>query len=444
MATPTKQKPWLLVCASPAAGHANPVINITAALVERGYKVAFITGKEFEDSVRKIGADVIGTLPPYEEELFKLKLEIPDPIAQLQFDMRNFFINRIQPRKEALYTALEQMRSQAPEREIVIVTESWYMGTLPLYLGAPLPKGFSERPRIVNIHAAAYMFTSVDTAPFGLALPPDSSEEGRVRNKTLHEQMLNGPWKELIAEQGALLAGLGATDYEPAMLFDTWTTAADVTLQTSPPGLEYVISDPHPKIKFVGALVPKERQDNAVPDFWSEVTRGDKKVVVVTQGTVDENFEQLIIPTLEALADRDDLLVMAILGKKGAALQAGVKVPANARIVDYLRYDTILAHASAFVTNAGYGGVIHGMVNGVPMVLSGASEDKPEVANRAEYAGIGINLKTGSPTREQVSEAVGKILSETTYQARATKLKDENEQLKAIDKIEEAILGGQH
>jgi len=32
--------------------------------------------------------------------------------------------------------------------------------------------------------------------------------------------------------------------------------------------------------------------------------------------------------------------------------------------------------------------------------------DKPEVANRAEWAGFGLNLKTETPTQEAVRKAV--------------------------------------
>ncbi|KAM0548733.1 hypothetical protein ACHAPJ_009729 [Fusarium lateritium] len=437
---PTKQKPWLLVCASPAAGHTNPMVNLSRELVQRGYEVAFVAGEQFKESFINVGAEPLGIAPSYDEALFVERRSVPAGIERLQFDMRKLFLETIETRKQVLYTTLEKMHEQAPTREIVVVTESWYLGTLPLYFGAAPPKGFSQRPRIVNIHAATYMITSIDAAPFGLALPPDSSEQGRIRNQSLHQQMLNGPWKELIAEQGEVLTALGAVDYKPAMLFDIWTASHDVTLQMCPPSLEYPLSDLHPKVKFVGALGPRPAQDaTSLPNFWDEVTRGDKKVVVVTQGTVSENFNQLIIPTIEALAGRDDLLVVVILGTKGATIEESVSIPSNAHVVDYLRYDTVLAFASVFVTNAGYGGFIHGMVNGVPMVLGGGSEDKPEVANRGEFAGVGINLKTDSPSREQVAEAVEKVLTDPSFKNRAMEIKKENEDMKVMDRVEEAI-----
>ena len=39
---------------------------------------------------------------------------------------------------------------------------------------------------------------------------------------------------------------------------------------------------------------------------------------------------------------------------------------------------------------------------GCPRVLAGASEDKPQVAALAGWAGIGVDLKTDKPTDSQI------------------------------------------
>ncbi|KAJ3547163.1 hypothetical protein NM208_g1654 [Fusarium decemcellulare] len=434
-------KPRVLVCASPATGHTNPMITIADELVQRGYEVSFIAGVDFRNSIEAIGARVIVPLPGISEMAMIARASVPVGVARLQFDMKEFFLDRIKERHEFLYKALEQLREEDTARDIVIVTESFYLGTHALYLGAPLPKGFINRPKIINIHAATYMTTSKDVAPFGFALMPDATEEGRKRNKSLHEQMINGPFKDMIEYEGKVLASLGAVDYKPAMLFDTWTTSHDITLQMCPPSLEYPMSDLHPKIRFAGAPTPRPPRNNiGVPDFWDEVNRSDKRIVTVTQGTVDQDFGHLIIPTMQALATRTDVLVVAILGKKGATLPGNVQLPPNARATDYLPYDLILPHTSVFVLNAGYGGLIHGVVNGVPMVLAGESEDKAEVANHAEYAAIGVNLKTETPTSQQIDEAITKILNDGSYKTRVMEIKKENEDMKAIDRLEKVVL----
>ena len=101
--------------------------------------------------------------------------------------------------------------------------------------------------------------------------------------------------------------------------------------------------------------------------------------------------------------------------------------------------DAALAHADVFVTNGGYGGVTHSVINGVPMVAGGITEDKIEVTARVEYVGLGVNLKTQSPTSEAVAAAVDKVLRDPSYKKVAVRLKAENEDLDSLSILEKEI-----
>ncbi len=110
------------------------------------------------------------------------------------------------------------------------------------------------------------------------------------------------------------------------------------------------------------------------------------------------------------------------------------------RLIDYLNYDAALKHASVFVNNAGLGGVFHSVVNGVPMVLAGETEDKPEAAMRAEFAGIAVNLRTGRPTSNALREAVDKVLAEPRYKKNIMKIKEENEKCRTVEAVEQQVM----
>ena len=77
------------------------------------------------------------------------------------------------------------------------------------------------------------------------------------------------------------------------------------------------------------------------------------------------------------------------------------------------------------VTNGGYGGVQQALANGVPLVVAGDSEDKPEVAARVQWSGTGINLHTGRPSPAMVARAVRRVLTHDSYRARARALQAE-------------------
>ena len=86
------------------------------------------------------------------------------------------------------------------------------------------------------------------------------------------------------------------------------------------------------------------------------------------------------------------------------------------------RYPDLLPKTSVMVTNGGYGGVQMALSYGVPLVVAGASEDKPEVAARVAWSGAGLNLKTGKPKPQAVRVAVRAVLDDPRYRARAQTL----------------------
>jgi UDP:flavonoid glycosyltransferase YjiC (YdhE family) len=175
--------------------------------------------------------------------------------------------------------------------------------------------------------------------------------------------------------------------------------------------------------------LPKGSRDASTefPSWWNEVVENKEKkdIIFVCQGTVALNYQDLTIPTMEALEYRKNTLVVVALGKKGGVLPEGTHIPENARIADFIPFDEVLPHSAVFITNGGYGAFQHGISNGTPIIAAGAGEDKPEVAMRAEWAGIGINLRTGSPTTEAIRTTVDEIISNPKYKIRAKEMEAE-------------------
>ncbi|RGP76022.1 hypothetical protein FLONG3_5413 [Fusarium longipes] len=436
------KKPHLVFGATPADGHTYPLIRIAEDLIGRGFEITFIGGDQFEDAITKTGAKYVNVRTLFNLKLMAEREAIPAGLPRLLYDIRHIFIGETPHRWEVLKRVLEDIRAQDPEREVVVMPETCFMGANPLTLGAPLPKGYTTRPKVINLQPIPYTASSIDTAPFGLGLPPDSTESGRARNQSMNQMMVDGPFAEVITHQDEVLKGLGATEIlEPQFPFHHWMLMHDLSLQLCPPSLEYDRSDMPSNVKFAGCLMPKSTPSDFVyPSWWDDVRRGDRRIVAVTQGTVSNEASGLVIPTIQALSDRDDLLTVAILGRKGAALPEDMAVPSNTRVIDYLPYDVLLPHASVFVMNAGYGGFLHGVTNGVPLVLAGESEDKPEVAMRGEWSGVAVNLRTGQPTPEIVREGVERVLSNDSFKKRVGEIKAENEAMKIHDFIEEQIL----
>lgn len=439
----------IVACASPADGHTQPIVKICEDLVKRGFDVTLLAGAQYEPLVTRASARFSllkhygHPRPPQEYfgEIFGYLSSLKGTERTVAA-MRHLFVEPMPGRSEELSDALAVVKAESPDAEVIVLTETLFAGHLPLYYGGRLPAGFTRRPRILNISAVTYSAASRDTPPFGPAVVPVDSDEARAEYAAMYEAEINGVFRETIARQHELIIKEGGKNVPNVHPIDVMILGADKVLQMCPPSLEFKRSDLPAHVQFAGATPapggPKPGFE--APAFWDEVTRGDKKVVVVTQGTVAMNYSQLLIPTIKCLADRPDVLVVAILGVKGVSLPEDVEVPANARVIDYLSYDAVLPYASVFINNAGYGGFIHGIVNGVPMVLAGDSEDKPEVAVRGEYSGVGINLRTATPTEEKLRAAIYELLDNDKYTKRVKEVQRENAEMKAFDTIERSIL----
>lgn len=270
----------------------------------------------------------------------------------------------------------------------------------------------------------------------------------------------------------------------PSYVWEAPYISHNTTLQMCIPQLEFPISDRPPSVRFGGTLPARAFPTNAVlPDWMDEIRAngkpgekaGRKKVIFVAQGTVDYDHRNLVVPTIEAFKDDDSVLVVAVLCFKGASLSkyyqlpeqtngesqsivfkyqdqnkgstASMKtdapkapLPSNARVAAYLPFDVVLPYADVFVSRTGYGGLQHAVSNGVPMVQGGAGVDKPDIALRVEYAGLGLWLQGHAPrSPEDVRGLVQKVLGDGNFRARAQELKAEAEKFGALDTIDREL-----
>jgi UDP:flavonoid glycosyltransferase YjiC (YdhE family) len=155
---------------------------------------------------------------------------------------------------------------------------------------------------------------------------------------------------------------------------------------------------------------------------WAHELDGSRKVVLVTQGTVaNHNLGLLVAPTLAALANEPDVLVIATAGGRPGDAIPG-QVPSNARVASFLPFEWLLPRVDVLVTNGGYGSVNQAMSYGVPLVTAGLTEDKADVNARVAWSGVGINLATNEPTPEALREAVRTVLDRPAHRQRAAQM----------------------
>ncbi|RDW58639.1 hypothetical protein BP6252_13115 [Coleophoma cylindrospora] len=412
------KKPFVLMSAF-VGSHLSAVLPIAQNLVSQGYDVYFLTPTARRSMVEATGAKFVPLLgaADFTEEDFdsmgpgKTESQKSGPEG-LIYDMIHYFLNPIPAQYESIQSALRDFKAKDASRPVVLLNEAAFGGALCVKLGASglVPAG------LISIGIVPLPITSADTAPFGPGLPPDSTPAGRERNIAMNQQILETLFKEPQEAFQNALKSTGAST-TPYFFFDAAVRVPDRFVQMCHPALEYPRSDAPSNIVFAGSFPPNESGNWANrPEWWDDVAVNSekKRIVFVCQGTFQTNYKDLILPTMESFREDPSVLVVAALGVRGSSIPSET-VPANCRVVDFIPFEEILPYATVFVTNGGYGGVQKAISAGVPMVIGGASEDKPEVAGRAEWAGIGVNLRTATPTKEAVSEAVNEILGNPKY-----------------------------
>ena len=405
-----------LLASSPIHGHVAPMTNIAAALVRAGHRVRFLTGEHFREPIEAVGAQHVALPAAADYDARDLDAAFPgrterSGLRKLTFDVRYTFVEPMRAQAEALWAMLDAEPVDA------ILAELAFLGVLPLLVD-PRP-----RPAVICVGITPLTLFSRDTAPFGLGLPPSSSAAGRVRNRLLNllvRRAIFGPNQRRL---NRTLREMGLTD-SPAFFLD-WPRLADRLLQLTVPGFEYPRSDLPAQVRFVGTPpAPAATRGGTPPPWWDElvaVRRSGRPVIHVTQGTVDtSDLNRLIGPTLRALADKDVFVVVTTGGPDPAQIPGGL--PANARAATFVPYADLLPHIDVAVSNGGYGGTQLMLTHGIPLVVAGDTEDKPEVTGRVAASGAGINLRTGTPTAPALAAAVETVLREPTYRERARAL----------------------
>ncbi|KAI0967625.1 glycosyltransferase family 1 protein [Xylaria arbuscula] len=456
--------PIILVQSLPAAGHTIPLMQIAQHLVQRGYDVYHLGGTEFRPAIEATGSKFI----PY-AGLCNTWIRDFVPVHGLGAgltivaSLMKLLATCLPSMLDSLRCALSLIRDREPGREVVVVSEIAVSTSIAaLRLGAPLPDGYSKPPKSLGISIIPPLWTSVDHNDFWIDIPYEPNRNRKI-NVLLAKLAREGVYKEAwdtmkyTMETCSVFKPMESLFGDHGKMIDhlTWDinfVCHDKILQMCIPSLEYPISDWPASFGFGGTLPPKAwRTPNFVfPDWFENVRENSakdvisserRKIVAVAQGTLALDWDNVLIPTIQGLAKREDILVIAVLCVKGATLEGRLStpVPKNTIVVDYFPYDAVIEHADVFISNGSYGVFSHCIAHGVPMVLSGHTEDKMVVGMRGEYAGFAVNLGKEQQTPEAFAKGVDTILTDPKFKARAMQLKAEAEEFNALDTVEREL-----
>lgn len=397
----------------PADGHFNPLTGLAVHLKNIGCDVRWYSSKQYENKVRSLDLPFYPFKKAKELTLETLEHDLPErkkikgAIAKLNFDMINFFILR----STEYYEDIQQIHKTFPF-DLMIADVA--------FSGIPFIKDKMKIP-VISVSIFPLMESSKDLAPNGLGMTPATSFFGRRKQEALHflsNRILfrkpNKLMNTIFTEHGIAVEG---------NVFDALIRKSSLVLQSGSPGFEYRRSDMNKNVRFIGALLPfsKKRQQ---PVWYDKRISQYQKIVLVTQGTAEKDVTKLLTPTLEAFKNTD-VLVIATTGGSGTA-ELRTKFPQHNFIIeDFIPFNEVMPYCHAYITNGGYGGVMLGIDNGLPMVVAGVHEGKNEINARIGYFRLGVNLRTELPTPAQIKAGVQAVIADKSFRKNVDTLREE-------------------
>ena len=397
----------------PADGHFNPLTGLAVHLKSIGCDVRWYGGKPYAEKVQSMGIPYYPFKrgkelnPDTFDQDFPGRDKIKSVTGKLNFDIINVFILR---GPEYLEDIQEIHESFAFD---LMIADS-------LFSAIPLVKEVMHKP-VIAVGVVPLPETSKDLAPYGLAMTPANSFFGRRKQDFLRfiaDKILFKKANKVIRE---VMSGYGIETN--GNLFNVLVKKATMVLQIGSPGFEYKRSDLGSNIRFVGALLPYSKKRQEAP-WWDKRLEQYKKVLLVTQGTVERDANKLLVPTLEAFKNSNYLVIVTTGGSGTAELRE--KFPQqNFIIEDFIPFNDVMPYCNVYITNGGYGGVMLSIEHGLPMLVAGVHEGKNEINARVGYFKLGVNLKTETPTPAQIKTGVETIINDREYKKSVMRLKEE-------------------
>ncbi|GKT40256.1 4'-demethylrebeccamycin synthase [Colletotrichum spaethianum] len=421
----------VLIATMPFAGHINPTQPIARALVRRGHTVAWLTSASHEHLTTPTGANFIpspSTLAHHDETPLS-----PDPgtsgLTAIVSTLRKLFLDRVPDQVAAYRSVLETF-----DADILLVDLTAY--------GAHCLRDLTGLP-YATLGINPLVTLDAEVPPWGTGWLPPRTFFGRWVNGLAHAAAGRLLYPKLTAALNNRRQEMGLPPLPATGFFDS---ARSDTLHIMPttPAFEFPRKNLHPGVKFVGPLLPLFNDEEfSLPTWWGEMlTHPREKVIHVTQGTYATNSANLIAPTLAALGDHEDLLVMVTTPDAETVLPPET-LPSNARVASFIPHAKLLPHVGVMVTNAGYNGVLVALSCGVPMVCAGRSEDKADVSSRVAWSGAGIDLATDTPSEKALRGAVERVISDEKFRRAAERIRDDfgkhNAPEEAVDALEQLV-----
>ena len=342
----------LIVTAFPHFSHYEKIAKVAVGLAELGYPITFITGRIFEKEASSLHPNIkyypqLGEADKLSEEDYKTFASLPPGSEEAElFIQKAAIVDGMKASHDTLQQVFRDFRAQyGDSKPLLSFYDSVVVGHIPVLLGAPGIR--PDASFAIGIHPIT--LDSNDTYPFHIDKLPEKGPDARaIHWKAYQARHEHYRTREFDLYWWAKLRELGAIqDTYPSFLHGV-VALPEHLMALGVPEFEFPRSDLRSNLHYFGALKSAKKtapKPADLPSWWDDLAKAKKegkKIVAVSQGTVEINFNDLLVPTLEALKDRDDVLVIASTVVMEPEDVPDLVLPANARAAKFIPYDDLL------------------------------------------------------------------------------------------------------
>lgn len=420
----------ILFATMPMDGHFNPLTGIAMHFKAKGHDVRWYCSQTYEEKLQKLGIPLYSYKRARDVNSQNIHILYPEfselkGIKKLKFDFEKIFLENI----ENHYIDIKEIYETEFEFDLFFCDSAFYaLQIINEKIGKP----------VCVVNPGPMLEISRDTPPNFIGLTPARTIVG----KKLHQLMRIFMDKIIFTDGMKLYNNMRKSQDLPSYNGSFWDISADYStlfFQSGIPEFEYFRSDLNPKVKFTGALLPFKK----VSDYrfkYPEKLKLYEKVILISQGTIDNKDQnKLIIPALEALKDKNYLLLVATGNINTDELRKKYNLP-NIIIEDFIDFDFILDFTDLYITNGGYGGVILSLSKGIPILTAGITEGKNDINARIRYYKVGIDLKTENPSSDKIRIKTEEMLVNKTFKDNASRLQSILRNYNTMKIIEDYVL----
>ena len=371
----------ILMINVPYAGHTNPTLPLTEALVRRGHKVSYINAEEFRDKIERTGAEFI----PY--------VNYPALPTEQQKKTTCF--------RAAFDTAVNMKR----QFDILIYEMFFYPGIrISEILGIPCVRQFSQPAWNQNMLSGASWFFKLSCVLIDLqVMGKKNAQYMGLTHKTLGEAVINDkPALNIV--------------YVPE-LFQNDREAF---------GEDYLFMVPQNGVSTISQQIPYEELK--------------PPIVYISLGSIISN-KGFCKECIRAFGGKD---MSVILNTGRVPPQTLGKIPDNIYAYSFVPQIELLQHADVFLTHCGMNSINEAMMYGVPMVAMPFINDQVSNAKRVVALGIGKRVRSFPSRGRQLYKTVKNVYDNDHIRNRSAEvmrlLKDDKTLEEALYKIERLLV----